>query len=661
MKNMKFFLPVIMFILFHINSYSQSPQEMNYIRGEVMVQLKSAASIDKLVSDYAIFYSHRQEVQIVSERFHIYLLRFDQTKADNQQVLSELRTHPEVINAQNNHFVTLRDGDELIPDDPQFDVQWALKNTGQSGGLPDADIDATDAWEITTSGLTAFGDTIVVAVVDGGAYLNHDDLDFWKNHAEIPDNGIDDDNNGYVDDYDGWNAYQHNGNVPTTSAHGTHVAGIIGAIGNNGLGVAGVNWNVKILPVAASSTTESIVVEGLSYVYVVREQYDLTDGAEGAFVVADNCSFGKDNGQPEDYPIWEAMYDSLGQLGVLSVAATANANWNIDVTGDVPTAFTTDYMISVTNTTNQDIKNTSAGYGLTTIDLGAPGTSIYSTITNNNYGYKSGTSMATPHVTGAVAFLFAAADTSFMSFYMNNPGDGALMIKNYILNGVDTLESLVGKTVTGGRLNLYKSTLLLLERASLSVIPDSLHVELLPNSATTDTLTVANTGTDTLYYFITIPDQPDWIGLDQTEGMLTESQYDKIVVSFDNNGLDTGYYFSQILIDAGEAGMDTIPVTLFVYTDVGINERSDVLTEFHVYPNPFSSPLISFDFTSGESGTLKVEIMDLAGKVVLRREHQVSQGANHFMVKDLNVTKGVYLYRLMLNGQVVRAGKLIRD
>ncbi len=661
MKNMKFFLPVIIFILFHINGYSQARQEMNYLKGEVMVQLKSAASIDKLVSDYAIFYSHRQEVQVVSERFHIYLLRFDPTKADNQLVLSELRTHPEVVLAQNNHYVTLRDGDELIPDDPQFDVQWSLKNTGQSGGLPDADIDATDAWEITTSGLTAFGDTIVVAVVDGGAYLNHDDLDFWKNHAEIPDNGIDDDNNGYVDDYDGWNAYQHNGNVPTTSAHGTHVAGIIGAIGNNGLGVAGVNWNVKILPVAASSTTESIVVEGLSYVYVVREQYDLTDGAEGAFVVADNCSFGKDNGQPEDYPIWEAMYDSLGQLGVLSVAATANANWNIDVTGDVPTAFTTDYMISVTNTTNQDIKNTSAGYGLTTIDLGAPGTSIYSTITNNNYGYKSGTSMATPHVTGAVAFLFAAADTSFMSFYMNNPGDGALMIKNYILNGVDTLESLVGKTVTGGRLNLYKSTLLLLERASLSVIPDSLHVELLPNSATTDTLTVANTGTDTLYYFITIPDQPDWIGLDQTEGMLTESQYDKIVVSFDNNGLDTGYYYSQILIDAGEAGMDTIPVTLFVYTDVGINERSDVLTEFHVYPNPFSSPLISFDFTSGERGILKVEIMDLAGKVVLRREHQVSQGANHFMVKDLNVTKGVYLYRLMLNGQVVRAGKLIRD
>ncbi|HHL57371.1 MAG TPA: hypothetical protein ENJ14_00300, partial [Bacteroidetes bacterium] len=302
MNNIKFlWLTVVLSVLF-LSGFSQTAEEMTYIDGEVMVQLKNKQSIDKLVGAYDFFQNNKEDVQVISERFHIYLLRFDGLKTTNRQVLSELRLHPEVINAQNNHFIELRDGDELIPDDTRFDEQWSMKNTGQNGGVPDADIDATDAWEITTGGLTVFGDTIVVAVVDGGAFLTHDDLDFWKNRNEIPGNGIDDDENGYVDDYDGWNAYQHNGNVPTTSSHGTHVSGIIGAIGNNDLGVAGVNWQVKILPVAASSTSESVVVEGLSYVYVVREQYDLSNGAEGAFVVADNCSFGVDHGQPENFP-----------------------------------------------------------------------------------------------------------------------------------------------------------------------------------------------------------------------------------------------------------------------------------------------------------------------------------------------------------------------
>ncbi len=660
MNNIKFlWLTVALSVLF-LSGLSQTAEEMTYIDGEVMVQLKNKQSIDKLVGAYDFFQNNKEDVQVISERFHIYLLRFDGLKTTNRQVLSELRLHPEVVNAQNNHFIELRDGDELIPDDTRFDEQWSMKNTGQNGGVPDADIDATDAWEITTGGLTVFGDTIVVAVVDGGAFLTHDDLDFWKNRNEIPGNGIDDDENGYVDDYDGWNAYQHNGNVPTTSSHGTHVSGIIGAIGNNDLGVAGVNWQVKILPVAASSTSESVVVEGLSYVYVVREQYDLSNGAEGAFVVADNCSFGVDHGQPENFPIWEAMYDSLGRLGVISCAATANANWNIDEEGDVPTAFTTDYMISVTNTTNLDAKRTSAGYGLTTIDLGAPGTSILSTVTNNTYGLKTGTSMATPHVTGAVAFMYAVADTSFMDFYNNNPGDGALLIKEYILNGTDTLPTLVGKTVTGGRLNLNKSALLLLDRPDLTVIPDSFYVELLINTTTADTLTVVNTGSDTLHYTIDIPDQPGWISLSQTAGTLAESEFDDIRVSFDNNGLDTGDYHCQIVVDAGEVGADTVPVTLFVYTDVGIREQNDVLSEFHVYPNPFSSTVIYLDFTSGESGILKLDIMDQAGKIIRHQEQQIARGINHMALKDLHMASGVYFYRLMLHDKTVRSGKLIR-
>ncbi len=600
-----------------------------------------------------------QDVQLISERFHIYLLRNGDRTVPNDQMLEDLKNFPGVIHAQNNHYISLRENEELIPDDARFDDQWSLKNTGQGGGVPDADIDATDAWDITTGGLTAYGDTIVLAIIDNGADLTHEDLVFWKNYAEIPDNGIDDDNNGYVDDYDGWNAYNHNGEVPIGNGHGTHVCGIAGAHGNNEIGVTGVNWNVQILPIAGSSTTESVVVEALSYMYVIREQYDQTDGAEGAFVVADNCSFGVDHGDPADYPIWEAMYDSVGRLGILSEAATANANWDIDMEGDVPTAFTTDYMISVTNTNKYDQK-ASAGYGLTTIDLGAPGTSILSTVNNSLYNYKSGTSMATPHVTGAVGLMFAAADSAFISFYKEDPAAGALLIKQYILEGVDLLDDLEGKTVSGGRLNVYNSIQLLLNRSDLTVIPDSFNVELRLNTTFADTLTILNSGSDTLFYTISIDDQPAWIDLDQTQGMLPEDTFDEITVTFDDNGLDTGIYQCNIVVDAGEAGVDTIPVTMTVYDNVGISEREMAISNVNLYPNPLYSGDAYLDVTAKKHGVLNLMITDITGREVYKLEQKLSSGENHIRLSHLKLTGGVYMYRLFLDKQYVVSGKLIR-
>jgi subtilisin family serine protease len=355
-----------------------------------------------------------------------------------------------------------------------------LNNTGQSGGTPDADIDAPEAWEISKGGFSGLGDTIVVAIVDGGCELTHSDLDYWYNHREIPNNGIDDDLNGYVDDYRGWNAYGNNGTIPSSS-HGTHVAGITGAKGNNSLGVAGVNWYVKTMPIAASSSSEAVVILGYGYVLEMRSLYNETNGQYGAFVVATNASFGVDNGQPANFPLWCAIYDSLGVQGVISCGATANANTNIDEVGDIPTACPSPYLITVTNTTNTDAKNSGAAYGLTTIDLGAPGTSVLSTYTGNGYSSLTGTSMATPQVTGVVALMVSAANSVLINQYKTNPGPTALQFKQMLLDNTDPVPSLLGKTVTGGRLNALNAVL------AVSADPDTIAPGAITDLAVTDT------------------------------------------------------------------------------------------------------------------------------------------------------------------------------
>ncbi len=227
----------------------------SYREGELLLQLDPTESSAKLAEDFAD--ADLRPVKQISRRMNIWLYEYrPPTAKSDETLLEQVRSHPSVLLGQFNHYVQQR---VTIPNDTRFSEQWALNNTGQTGGTPDADIDAPEAWDLITGDSTVAGDQIVVAIIDGGFQMTHPDISYFVNTLEIPGNGIDDDLNGYIDDVNGWDAYADDGTIPSNT-HGTHVAGIAAAIGNNALGIAGVSWGVKILAVAGSSSAEATVV-----------------------------------------------------------------------------------------------------------------------------------------------------------------------------------------------------------------------------------------------------------------------------------------------------------------------------------------------------------------------------------------------------------------
>lgn len=557
-------LYIILFFTFGMLPIIQlnAQQSGDAIPGEMIIQTRQSIDMQQLEKTFSPFEFQIKEV--ISKRLNIFLVGYNPAKVNAKSVLLSLKAAPQVLQAQYNHHVELRESFENQPNDTDFNQQWNMHNTGENGAVAGADIDALRAWDITTGGVTILGDTIVVAVIDGGSSIGHNDLNHFKNRNEIRGNGLDDDQNGYIDDYDGWNAYNNTGTIPE-HAHGAHVSGIAGARGNNETGVTGVNWNVKVLPIAGSSTLESTVIRAYSYAYEMRALYNETNGQKGAFIVTTNSSFGINNGQPDEFPVWESMYDSLGALGILNAGATANANVNVDEVGDIPTAFETPWLITVTNTNNQDKKFSSAGYGASSIDLGAPGTQIYSTTLNNTYGVKTGTSMSCPHVSGAIALLFAAADSTFMMAYKMNPAAKILDIKKFLLDGTDPLTDLEGITVSGGRLNLYNSLMLLHQPVDLQLTNDTLNFFLPSDSMSGGLFSVKNNGNDTVLMELFIPDQPAWISVNTDSILIPASDSASFEVIANTNELTPGFYRITIQLFANEIFFKNVTIELQVY------------------------------------------------------------------------------------------------
>jgi subtilisin family serine protease len=308
-----------------------------------------------------------------------------------------------------------------VPNDPYWSQLWGLRK-----------ISAPEAWVITT------GDpSIIIADTDSGADYNHVDFapNVWVNQGEICDNGIDDDNNGYVDDCIGWNFYDHNNDpmdllLPPGGGHGSNTAGIMGAVGNNGIGVTGVMWNAQImlLRMGNGSFPSDAIVKAIDYAW-----------QNGAWVI--NASWGS---QSYSTPIYQAI-QRANSAGVLFVAAAGNNGTNNDVLPFYPANFDIPNIISVANTTSLDQLRTGtepSNWGPNTVHLAAPGTGIVSTYPGNRYVAYVGTSQAAPHVAATAALVWSINST------LSVPD-----VKNIILTSVDPVDELADKVITGGRLN----------------------------------------------------------------------------------------------------------------------------------------------------------------------------------------------------------------
>ena len=294
---------------------------------------------------------------------------------------------------------------------------------------------AGEAWALGHIGSS----TVYIGIIDEGYMYTHDDLaaNAGTNPGEFGKiDGVDDDGNGYVDDIYGWDFDGNNSSIydGTADDHGTHVAGTIGAVGGNGNGVAGVCWNIKILNakfLGAAGGTTANAIKAVDYFTNLK--------IAGLNIVATNNSWGGGGYSTELYN----AIDRADKAGILFIAAAGNEKRNIDRKASYPAAYPNANIISVASITNTGALSSFSNYGVTKVDLGAPGSSIYSTLPGNTYGSYSGTSMATPHVTGAAA-LFKAS----------NPSATATEIKTAIINSTIPTASLSGKCVTGGRLNV---------------------------------------------------------------------------------------------------------------------------------------------------------------------------------------------------------------
>ncbi|HEX9879298.1 MAG TPA: S8 family peptidase, partial [Candidatus Binatia bacterium] len=305
-----------------------------------------------------------------------------------EAALARFGSNPRVKYAEPNYILHA----DVTPTDPRFGELWGLHNTGQSGGASDADIDAPEAWELSTG-----SSDVIIAIIDTGAQVapgfsggvsTHPDLaaNLWVNPGETPGDGIDNDGNGYVDDIHGWNFFDNRSWLfysASEDGHGTHVAGTIAADADNGIGVAGVNWQAQVMVlkfIGPAGGYTSDAIEAIEYASDKRAQVISASWGGGGFS--------------------QALKDAIEACNCVFVAAAGNDGVNTDSSAHYPSSYDSPNLIAVAATDRNDNLASFSNYGATSVDLGAPGVSILSTVPMDSYASWSGTSMATPHVSG---------------------------------------------------------------------------------------------------------------------------------------------------------------------------------------------------------------------------------------------------------------------
>ncbi len=399
-------------------------QRSNRTTDRLIIKYKRRTT-DSLVRE-AIARKHRLQIKkyLPMSDLHVYQVPAGTDKANMADIIKELKQNDQIQYVEPDYIVSV----STVPNDPSYSQLYGLHNSGQTGGTADADIDAQEAW-----GLTTGSSNVIVAVIDTGVDYNHNDLaaNMWHNPGETPGDSTDNDGNGYIDDVYGINAITNTGDPWDDHYHGTHCAGTIGGVGNNGSGVVGVCWNVKIMALKFLDSGGS----GYSSDAITCIEYAV---ANGAHIMSNSWGGGGFS---------QALNDAIvaaKNAGVLFIAAAGNSGSNNDVSPHYPSSYAVDNVIAVAATDHNDSLAYFSCYGPTSVDVAAPGVNIYSTVPNNGYNSLSGTSMATPHVAGLAALIKADDPTATWQ-----------QIKSRILDTVEIKAGLQGKIVTEGRVNAY--------------------------------------------------------------------------------------------------------------------------------------------------------------------------------------------------------------